>query len=398
MNAKYRSLFVCAALVAATAGAVAVYPSLWTSATQTVTGTRTIAAHKAVEVVFVLDTTGSMGGLIATAKEKIWSIASTMAQADQAPVIRMGLVAYRDRGDAYVTRVLDLSSDLDTMYATLMDFAAEEGGDTPESVNAALADAIERVSWSQDSSTYRVVFLVGDAPPHMDYAQDRQYPEILAAATQHGIVVNTIQCGGMPETTQTWMEIARLGSGRYFQVEQAGSALSIATPFDAELARLSAELDSTRLYYGSEEEIVITGSKIAATEKLHELASTASRARRAAFNATASGLANLFGANDLVGDVANGRVDLAAVPAAELPEPLRDLAPAEQQAAIDDLLKKREELQGRISALAGEREQFIADEVAAAPAAPSSLDQQIYETVRDQAKAVGLEYSEGPAY
>jgi Mg-chelatase subunit ChlD len=398
MNAKYRGLSLCAALVAATTAAVAVYPSLRSVATQTITGTQTIVGRKAVEVVFVLDTTGSMSGLIAAAKEKIWSIASTMAQSDQAPIIRMGLVAYRDRGDAYVTRVVDLSSDLDTMYATLMDFAAEEGGDTPESVNQALGDAVDRMSWSQDSSTYKVVFLVGDAPPHMDYSQDRQYPEILAAATQRGIVVNTIQCGGMPETTQTWADIARLGGGRYFQVEQAGSALAIATPFDAEIAELSAELDATRLYYGSEDEIVVTGAKIAATEKLHADASTASRARRAAFNATASGLANLFGENELVDDVANGRVDLATIPASELPPPLRGLERVEQQAAIDELFEKREELRGRIEALAGQRSQFIAAEVAAAPEAPSSLDQQIYETVRDQAKAVGIEYTEGPAY
>jgi Mg-chelatase subunit ChlD len=398
MNAKYRGLSVCAALVAATVGAVAVYPSLRSSATQTITGTQTIAARKAVEVVFVLDTTGSMSGLIAAAKEKIWSIASTMAQADQAPVIRMGLVAYRDRGDAYVTRVVDLSSDLDTMYATLMDFAADGGGDTPESVNAALGDAIDRISWSQDSSTYKVVFLVGDAPPHMDYAQDRQYPEILAAARQRGIVVNTIQCGGMPETTQTWAEIARLAGGRYFQVEQAGSAIAIATPFDAELARLSAELDSTRLYYGSGEERAAMDRKVEATAKLHEEASIAARARRGAFNALAAGAANLLGENELVDDVASGRVDLAALPASELPEPMRDLPAAEQEAVVTGLRIKREDLQNRITALAGQREQFIADELAAAPATPSSLDQQIYETVREQAKAVGLEYTEGPAY
>jgi Mg-chelatase subunit ChlD len=398
MNTKYRGLSLCAALVAATVGAVAVYPSLHSAATQTITGTQTTSARKAVEVVFVLDTTGSMSGLIAAAKEKIWSIASTMAQADQAPVIRMGLVAYRDRGDAYVTRVVDLSSDLDTMYATLMDFAADGGGDTPESVNQALGDAIERISWSQDSSTYKVVFLVGDAPPHTDYSQDRQYPEILAAARERGILVNTIQCGGMPETTQTWAEIARLGHGRYFQVEQAGSALAVATPFDAEIARLSAELDSTRLYYGSAADRAAMDRKVAATAKLHDGASVAARARRGVFNASASGLTNLLGENELVDAVASGRVDLAAVPASELPEPIRDLAPAEQQAAIDDLLEKRGALQGRIEALAGQRSQFIADEVAAAPEAPSSLDRQIYETVREQAKAVGLEYTEGPAY
>lgn len=44
-----------------------------------------------IEVVFVLDTTGSMSGLINAAKEKIWSIASTMAQAQTAPEIKMGL-------------------------------------------------------------------------------------------------------------------------------------------------------------------------------------------------------------------------------------------------------------------------------------------------------------------
>ena len=71
-----------------------------------------------IDVMFVLDTTGSMGELIATAKEKIWSIASTMAAAQPAPELRMGLVAYRDRGDAYVTKRFDLNDDLDSMYAT----------------------------------------------------------------------------------------------------------------------------------------------------------------------------------------------------------------------------------------------------------------------------------------
>jgi Mg-chelatase subunit ChlD len=122
-----------------------------------------------IEVVFVLDTTGSMGGLIQAAKEKIWSIATTMTSAQSAPEIRMGLVAYRDRGDDYVSRVVDLSSDLDTMYATLMDLQANGGGDGPESVNQALHDAVHRISWSQDDNTYKVVFLIGDAPPHMDY-------------------------------------------------------------------------------------------------------------------------------------------------------------------------------------------------------------------------------------
>ncbi len=205
-----------------------------------------------IDVVFVLDTTGSMGGLIDAAKEKIWSIASSMASAQPAPIIRMGLVGYRDRGDEYVTRVVDLSSDIDTMYATLMQFTANGGGDGPESVNQALNEAVTRMSWSQEGNAYKVIFLVGDAPPHMDYQDDVKYPQTLALAADKGIVVNTIQCGNASDAKQPWQQIASIGHGSYFNVDQAGSAVAIATPFDADLARLSAALDETRLYYGTE--------------------------------------------------------------------------------------------------------------------------------------------------
>ena len=140
------------------------------SATEMRRATNPIARPErpAVEVMFVLDTTGSMGGLIAAAKEKIWSIANTLATADPTPAIRMGLVGYRDRGDGYVTTVTPLSDDLDAVYTQLMQYRADGGGDGPESVNQALYEAVSKPDWSPDKATYRVMFLVGDAPPHMD--------------------------------------------------------------------------------------------------------------------------------------------------------------------------------------------------------------------------------------
>src|SRR5687768_687589 len=73
-----------------------------------------------VEVVFVLDTTGSMGDLLEGAKKKIWSIASEIARGKPSPRLKIGLVAYRDKGDAYVTKVTDLNEDLDKVYADLL--------------------------------------------------------------------------------------------------------------------------------------------------------------------------------------------------------------------------------------------------------------------------------------
>lgn len=347
-----------------------------------------------VEVVFVLDTTSSMGGMIQAAKEKIWSIAGNMASAQQAPEIRMGLVAFRDRGDAYVTRVVDLSSDLDSMYAKLMDFRAEGGGDTPESVNRALYDAVEKISWSRDSDTYRVVFLVGDSPPHMDYQDEIQYPDVLSLASEKGIVVNAIQCGPSPLTAMKWEHIAALGNGRYFQVEQSGSAVAIATPYDAKLAEISRKLDDTRLYYGSAELKKRKQAKKEATDKLHASSTLASRARRAAFNASAGGRANFLGDSELVEDLASGRVELSDIDKDQLPATLQVLSPEEQKAFVDETTRQRRELELDIEKLSEKRLDYISKKVDEAGGAVESLDEKIYSAVRDQAAKHGLSYEE----
>jgi len=352
-----------------------------------------------VEVVFVLDTTGSMGGLIQAAKEKIWSIATTMASAQTAPDIRMGLVAYRDRGDAYVTRVVDLSADLDSVYATLMDFQANGGGDGPESVNQALHDAIHKISWSQGTQAYQVVFLVGDAPPHMDYQDDIKYPETLAAAAAKGIAVNTIQCGHDGSAQQEWERIASLGHGRYFQVEQAGSAVAIATPFDEKLARLSAKLDDTRLYYGTVAEKAKARLKLNASDKLHAASSVESRARRAAFNVSTSGTANFLGDGELVDDVSSGRVELSSIDRDALPEPMQAMAPAEQEALISETAVRRDTLRREVQELAKQRSAYLEKKVDELGGARDSLDHKIYSAVREQAGKLGLHYeSDAPDY
>ena len=357
----------------------------------------TQSANPKVDVVFVLDTTGSMGGLIQTAKDKIWSIATTMASAQQTPDIRIGLVAYRDRGDAYVTKVVDLSADLDSVYATLMDFEANGGGDTPESVNKALYDAVHKMSWSENEQAYQVIFLVGDAPPHMDYNEVR-YPEIVASATEKGIVINTIQCGDIPSTIAPWTQIAGLSNGEFFQVEQAGGAVAFTTPFDEKIAELSAKLDDTRLYFGTDEEKALMQRKVAATDKLNEGASVASRARRGTFNASAGGRENLLGKNELVAAVASGAVDLDELEEDALPEALKPMAPAEQEAYVVGLAEERAELQRQIRDLADDRSAYLSKKVEEAGGMESSLDAQLYRAVREQAGEAGLEYKDGPAY
>ena len=395
-STAFNSKIIALALLVATATGVALFPGLQKAqATQT---TQVIPAQShRIEVVFVLDTTSSMSGLIQAAKEKIWSIATTMASAQENPDIKMGLVAFRDRGDAYVTRVSDLSEDLDSMYASLMDFRAQGGGDGPESVNQALFDAVHKVSWSDDSNVYRVVFLVGDAPPHMDYHNDVKYPVTLAAAAKKGIVVNAIQSGQHQYTRPAWQQIASLGHGEYFQVEDSGNAVAVATPFDEKLSRLAAELEDTRLYFGDEETKVAQKAKLDANARLRKELSAEALARRDTFNATASGKANLLGKSELVDAITSGRVELEAIEEEDLPASLQAMAPAEQMEVISEQAQRRNQLQQEIRQLSESRSNFIKKKIATDGGADDSLDEKIYRAVKDQAAGIGLTYDSDSA-
>jgi len=405
-----KSKLVIASLFVLTAGAVVAFPHVRRDATETSVGPPVAApaamapvalqpavalvapARPRIDVVFALDTTGSMGGLIQAAKEDIWAIATRMASAQPAPELRMGLVAFRDRGDDYVTRRYELTADLDSMYARLMDFKADGGGDGPESVNQALHEAVTKMAWSEGDSVYRVVFLVGDAPPHMDYQDDVKYPQTLAIAKSRGIVVNAIQAGSEAATMGIWQQIASLNQGRYFKVGQDGDALAIAAPQDTALAELSKELDGTRLYYGDEHQKVAMAAKVAATDKLHAAGSIAARAKRAEFNASAAGASNRLGENELVDDIAKGKVDLAKLDAKQLPDALKGLDRAAQSKQIEETLSRRKDLESKIAKLGAERRAYVEGEMKKRAEGATSLDEQIFSAVKEQASARGLSY------
>lgn len=390
MKTKLIALF----LFITTAIGISLAPSMQQAGATTATGNNTTVAAQShqIEVVFILDTTSSMGGLIQAAKEKIWSIATTMASAEQAPDIRMGLVAFRDRGDTYVTQVLDLSQDLDSMYASLMDLKAQGGGDGPESVNQALYDAINRISWSKNDDVYKVAFLIGDAPPHMDYNNDVQFPVTLEMAKRKGIVVNTIQSGQNSYTAPVWQNIAQLGYGEYFQVENSGNAVAVATPYDKKLSELAASLEDTRLYFGDRETKQRQKKKNEATRKIQQGLSDEALARRASFGATPSGAANFLGEGELVDAISSGRIELDDIDKDDMPASLQAFAPAEQMVIITNQARQRAEIKRDIQKLSETRNVYIRDQVAKDGGAKESLDEKIYSAVKKQAKTKGLVY------
>ncbi|TQV88000.1 vWA domain-containing protein [Aliikangiella coralliicola] len=354
----------------------------------------TVAHKPKIELVFALDTTGSMSGMINAAKEKIWSIASTMAAAKPTPDIRIGLVAYRDRGDDYITQRVDLSADLDSVYAALLDFTAAGGGDGPESVNAALYDSVNRMSWSQDPNSYKVIFLVGDAPGHNDYQDDIPYTTTLSNAAQKGIIVNTIQAGRNTMTTRAWKKIAALGSGNNFQVDQQGGALAISTPYDQSIAEVSRELDDTRVYYGTPEEKKIQLRNRQATNKLHTSSTSSSLARRAKFNLSEGGKQNFAGNGELLQALENNEIKLENIEKEQLPEAMQTMELAQREKFVQQKMAQRKNIKRQLVTLSEKRDAYIKKQLAKSKDAKNSLDEKLLATIKKQAQSKGLDYED----
>jgi len=350
--------------------------------------TNSAPARAKIEVCFVLDTTGSMGGLIEGAKQKIWSIANEMVSAKPTPDLRLGLVAYRDRGDAYITKHFDLTNDIDAVYAELQKFRAEGGGDTPESVNQALREAVTQMSWSQDRQTLKLIFLVGDSPPHMDYADDIKYPEVCQEAVKRDLIINSVQCGDNGETTTIWKKISDLSEGSFAAIAQSGGMVAVATPMDADLATLNRQLGSTLVAYGD----VASRNRVLAKQAASEAAPAPVAAERLRFNAV-SGVA-VQGGGELLDSLASGKTKLEALDKDQLPEELKKLDPAALKTEIEKKQKERTDLQQRIQKLNQERETYIAQERKrlAEAGKVDSFDEKVAATVRAQAARKGIAY------
>ncbi len=367
-STRFSTLFLAFAIGTASASAI-IYKAQAGKAVepiQTINSQNSLDQQKTLEMVFVVDTTGSMGGLIEGAKQKIWSIVNDVMQRKDHPRVKIGLVAYRDNGDAYVTQVTAITDDLDKIYSTLMDFRAEGGGDSPENVRRGLADGVEKAGWAKKNPhTAQILFLVGDAPPHSDYVQEPDVLLTTAKAVSQDMIVNTIQCGNETETKQIWQTIAQRGEGKYFAIAQDGGVQAITTPYDSKLAELATKIGSTYLAYGggagvagekfraeSAKKQASTESKVAADAPM---AAQADRAMNKAINSVAY-------SNDLIQSIENESVKLEDVKQEDLPENLKNLSTVERKKEVEKRLAERKAIRAEILELSKKRDQFIKTE------------------------------------
>ena len=175
-----------------------------------------------LDLLFLVDSTGSMGGEIQKIQQTINDIAYQISTLPGSPKVRYGVVTYRDRGDIYVTRKFGFTSSLTEFSSFLNSISAGGGGDYPESLNEALHVTVNDMNWNNDDAV-RLAFLVADAPPHLDYPNDYKYTDELVNAVKKGIKVYTIGASGLDKQGEyVFRQLAQVTLSQYLFITRNG--------------------------------------------------------------------------------------------------------------------------------------------------------------------------------
>ncbi|MFT4977412.1 MAG: hypothetical protein ACI8S6_003317 [Myxococcota bacterium] len=183
-------------------------------------------AALALDVCFVIDTTGSMSDEINRIKRTLLSVTEKLTGEAEVD-LRYGAVLYRDIGDEYLTSQHAFTGDIESFNTALQGIAAGGGGDGPESLNQGLAVAMGGMDWREGAA--KVAFLIADAPPHMDYQDDVPYTRSALAAIHQGVRLHTVAASGLDDRgSLVFRQLAQLTRGEFIFIEYGSTAASAA--------------------------------------------------------------------------------------------------------------------------------------------------------------------------
>lgn len=367
-------LLAAVTVVALVNFAIAKEPAIETSARAT--------KKPLVQIAILLDTSGSMEGLIEQAKSQLWKICNEFIKARQegvAPEVQVALYEYGKSSlsaqTGWIRQIQPLTQDLDKISEELFALRTN-GGD--EYCGWVIRDAVNELAWSPGSDVYKAIFIAGNEP----FTQGpMNYAESCKAAITKGIIVNTIHCGAEAEGINTkWKDGADLADGRYMVIDQNRAVVSIEAPQDKEIAKLGGELNKTYLAYG------VAGKASASRQEAQDanVAALAPASGAAVQRSVAKASANYQNSKwDLVDAARDTNFEISKLKTEELPAAMQKMNAGERKVFIEKNSQERAELQAKIKQLNGERERYVAQRMKEV-AGTNTLDAVVISAVCEQ--------------
>jgi hypothetical protein len=352
--------------------------------------TRKVSVSKdhPIDIVICLDTSNSMDGLIGSAKQKIWDIVNALATAKPKPYLRVALYAYGSptfgSQTGFVHKEVDLSDDLDKVFAALTALRTNGGDEYCARVISAAAD---EQPWDDDKKALKIIVVAGNEPA----TQDRKLNvfDTASSAIRRGIIINTIYCGSPSSSeAEDWRKIASTADGQFAAIDQERGMVAVSTPFDRKLAELNSSINSTYVAYGKEG--AYGQQKQAAADSLSALLGASNVASRAV--AKSGGQYRNY-SWDLVDASSEKGFSLSKMKNEELPAEMQKLSSTEQQAYLDKKVKERADIQKQIADLNVQRAKFIQDELKkTGKPVDKAFDTAMLHALRQQAQRNGFTF------
>ncbi|MES2864586.1 MAG: vWA domain-containing protein [Bacteroidota bacterium] len=309
-----------------------------------------------IQVAILLDTSGSMEGLIEQAKSRLWNIVNTLTTlkySGKTPTIEIGLYEYGNDGIAgeknYIRQITPLTTDLDLISEKL--FALRTNGGS-EYCGAVIGDATKELKWDDGKNNMKLVYICGNEAFNQGPIN---YKEAISDALKKGIYINTIFCGNQDEGIKLlWKDGADVAQGKYFNINSNQAIQYIATPYDVRINELNIKINLTYISYGAQGEAKKMNQAI--QDKNAESISAANFTERAVSKSKAAYTNTNW---DLVDRVKEDEDAISKIKAEELPAELKGKSAVEIKKIVDEKTKERAAIQKEITELAKKRQDFI---------------------------------------
>lgn len=351
--------------------------------------------RRPVDLVICLDVSGSMTGLIDSAKIKIWDVVNELGKMKPTPQLRVGLYSYGGEGPdypagtGYIRREIDLTMDLDAVYQKLN--ALRISGHI-EYATGVSKRAIDTQKWSTDEHAMRIVFVCGNEEANQD---PRISYEILGqAAYAKNVIVNSIYCGPRHDSMAPgWKTLAEQAGGQFANIDMNKAIQQqIETPYDKDLAELSAKLNGTYVIYGA-------GNMRYAENQRAQDGNALGNGAGAAVSRGISKASSQYRNDtwDIVDRMKNDpKFDIRSMKDEDLCDEMKTMTIDERVAYLKKKLEERTGIQKTIIELAGKRAKFIESKRKDNPKgdAEKSLDEALKAIIRSQARSKGFTISD----
>jgi hypothetical protein len=339
-----------------------------------------------IQLAILLDTSGSMDGLIDQTRNQLWQVVNEFSTAKRngiTPVLEVALFEYGNDGNSrdtgFVRMLNNFTRELDKVSEGLFSLTTNGGS---EYCGFAIKTAVHSLNWSHSDRDIKTIFIAGNEP----FTQGPiNYRDALRLAQQHGIAINTIHAGDHQAGIDTgWQSGAHLAGGDYMSIDANRRTVHIIAPQDKRIAELNSQLNNTYVPYGAhgKEKSKRQMAQDEQSKKISAgLLAKRARSKSSSFYNNTSW--------DLVDAMSDGKVDedeLAKMDKSALPEPMRELTAAQKNQYVEEKSKARKTIKQEIKQLSESRDTYVAEENQKQIAAAPSMSDALTKAIKKQAK------------